>query len=214
MANESEVCPRSRLAILPAQHRSAVLIARTESVGPVLSSGGGHLAVTPRRFTVAGGDSPTAEAAVNDGEEVIRARIEAIDERGMSRWSALFGQAHRGEWRFPTLVAGDLVTDLVAFSAADGSGRTKKKRPCLVMEVSDTEIRIRPIHSTGGSLHRTGGGLKLVDWKQANLTNNSVVAAVDEYRFVDGPVNPARRIGRLSDRDFERVFGAPRRESV
>lgn len=198
-------------------------------------------------------------------EEVIRIWIDRIDDRGMALWSAMFGQRHSGEWRFPIpdlepgdelvigvrplltswvptrvvnagcrtmidvepvdeemwtpetdrhpadpIVPGDLVTEVVAFSAADGSGATAKKRPCLVMEVGEKEVRVRPIHSTGGSLHRTGGGLKLLDWKQANLANNSVVGAIDQFRFVDGPINPSRRIGKISDRDFLRVFGHAR----
>jgi len=206
---------------------------------------------------------------MNDGEEVIRIRVDGIDDRGLARWSAMYGQGHCGEWRFPIpalevadelviavrpllatwvptrivqsggkevveprttddeepwtpqvdrrhrpIEPGDLITDVVVFSASDGSGRTSKKRPCLVMEVGDTEIRVRPIHSTGGSLHRTGGGLRILDWRLANLANNSVVSAEDQYRAVDGPVNPARRIGSLSDRDFERVFGHGRTEAA
>lgn len=198
-------------------------------------------------------------------EEVIRARIVAIDQRGMARWSAMFGQAHSGEWRFhipdlgpgdelvigvrplntdwvvtrivnsggkavvkpeetdvemwtpgtdrrrpDPIEPGDLVTDVVAFSADDGSGRTEKKRPCLVVRVSEGELCLRPIHSTGGTLHRTGMGLRLIDWKAANLANNSVVGGTDQFRFIEGPMNPARRIGRLSDRDFFRFFGHPR----
>jgi len=105
---------------------------------------------------------------------------------------------------------GDLIVEEVHFSAPDGTDRTAKKRPCLVVEVGTGEICIRPIHSTGGYLHRTGGGLKLLDWELAGLANRSVVGADSQYRLVDRPLGPARRIGRLRDRTCTRVFGVGR----
>jgi len=204
------------------------------------------------------------------GEEVIRIRIEKIDRRGEARWSAMYGETHRGSWRFPvpdlgvgdelvvavewrlsawvptrivdsggrTIIEpervieddeawspltersedpigpGDLIVEVVHFSAPDGTDRTAKKRPCLVVEVGDSEICIRPVHSTGGFLHRSGAGLRLLDWKSAGLANSSVVSADAQYRLVDRPLGPARRIGRLSDRDFERVFGVRRAQQA
>ena len=102
---------------------------------------------------------------------------------------------------------GDIITEYVAFSASDGSTEFGKVRPCVVVSVSDQEIRYRAIHSTGGALHKHGDGVKLRDWSGAGLDNPSVVSHEVRFLLVDGPVSPARRVGRLSDGDLRRVLG-------
>ena len=102
---------------------------------------------------------------------------------------------------------GDIITEYVAFSASDGSGEFGKVRPCLVVSVSDREIRYRAIHSTGGALHKQGDGVKLREWSGAGLDNPSVVSLEVRFLLVDGPVSTDRRIGRLSDGDIRRVLG-------
>lgn len=102
---------------------------------------------------------------------------------------------------------GDIITEYVAFSASDGSGAFGKVRPCLVVSVSEREIRYRAIHSVGGALHKHGDGVKLRDWSGAGLDNPSVVSHEVRFLLVDGPVSTDRRIGRLSDDDLRRVFG-------
>ena len=105
------------------------------------------------------------------------------------------------------IARGDIITEYVRFSASDGSGEFGKVRPCLVVSVSDSEIRYRAIHSVGGALHKHGDGVKLRDWSGAGLDNPSVVSHEVRFLLVDGPLAPERRIGRLTESDLRRVLG-------
>jgi hypothetical protein len=105
------------------------------------------------------------------------------------------------------IAIGDLIIENVTFSADDGSGRTSKRRPCVVIAITDSEIRLLPIHSTGGALHRSGWGIRLLDWRMAPLSKNSVVSPDVQSRPVDRPLKPSRRVGRLTERDLGRVLG-------
>ena len=102
---------------------------------------------------------------------------------------------------------GDLIVENITFSADDGSGRTSKRRPCVVIAVTDSEIRLLPIHSTGGALHRSGRGMKLLDWRLAQLSKNSVVNPDMKRLPIDRPLKPSRRVGRLTERDLNRILG-------
>lgn len=138
---------------------------------------------------------------VNIGDHELMASDEPEFEFGpdAQRWLEI-------EYAEP-IARGDIITEFVPFSASDGSGRVGKVRPCLVLSVSDTEIRYRAIHSTGGSMHRVGEGVKLRDWAAAGLDNASVVSPEVRFLLLDGPLPPDRRIGRLSEADLRRVLG-------
>ena len=102
---------------------------------------------------------------------------------------------------------GDLIVANITFSADDGSGRTSKRRPCVVIGITDSDIRLLPIHSTGGALHRSGRGMKLLDWRLAQLSKNSVVNPDMKRLPIDRPLKPSRRVGRLTERDLNRILG-------
>ena len=105
------------------------------------------------------------------------------------------------------IAPGDLIIEEIPFSADDGSGRHAIRRPCVVVEVRETEILFRPIHSTGGALHKSGRGIKVADWQEAGLANSSVVSPDIHGRMISRPLAPARRVGRLTERDYGRILG-------
>jgi hypothetical protein len=49
--------------------------------------------------------------------------------------------------------------------------------------------------------------MKLLDWRMAPLSKNSVVNPDMQSRPVDRPLKPSRRVGRLTERDLNRVLG-------
>lgn len=55
------------------------------------------------------------------------------------------------------IAIGDLIIENITFSADDGSGRTSKRRPCVVIGITDSEVRLLPIHSTERGLNRVLG---------------------------------------------------------
>lgn len=102
---------------------------------------------------------------------------------------------------------GDLIIEDIFFTADDGSGQRSKRRPCVVVEISTTEIAFHPIHSAGGALHRSGRGIRLLDWQASGISKSSLVNPDLHRRALDKPMKPTRRIGRLSIRDRDRVLG-------
>ena len=57
------------------------------------------------------------------------------------------------------IAIGDLIIENITFSRDDGSGRTSNCRPCVVIGITDSEVRLPPIHSTERDLNRV-----LRDW--------------------------------------------------
>ncbi len=55
------------------------------------------------------------------------------------------------------IAIGDLIIENITFSADDGSGRTSKRRPCVVIGITDSEVRLLPIDSTERDLSRDLG---------------------------------------------------------
>jgi hypothetical protein len=108
------------------------------------------------------------------------------------------------------IAPGDLIIEDIVFTADDGSGHRSKRRPCVVVEISTNEVKFHPIHSTGGALHRSGRGIRLIDWQASGISRNSLVNRDLHQRVLDRPLKASRRIGRLSHRDFARIFGHKR----
>ena len=133
------------------------------------------------------------------GRSIVRVEKPAFDDEEM--WVPGFENSD------DLIDIGDLIVENITFSADDGSGRTSKRRPCVVVGITDSEIRLLPIHSTGGALHRSGRGMKLLDWRLAQLSKNSVVSPDMKRLPIDRPLRPSRRVGRLSERDLNRVLG-------
>jgi hypothetical protein len=105
------------------------------------------------------------------------------------------------------IALGDLIVEEIAFTADNGSGRTSKRRPCVVVGIDADTLRFRAIHSTGGAVHRGGLGITLKDWELAGLSKRSVVNPDIHVRSITRPLAPSRRVGRLSARDAARVLG-------
>ena len=133
------------------------------------------------------------------GRSIVQVEKPAFDDDEM--WVPGF------ENSYEPIDIGDLIVENITFSADDGSGRTSKRRPCVVIGITDSEIRLLPIHSTGGALHRSGRGMKLLDWRLAELSKNSVVNPDMKRLPIDQPLKPSRRVGRLTERDLNRVLG-------
>jgi hypothetical protein len=133
------------------------------------------------------------------GRSIVQIERPALDDEEM--WVPGFENSDE------PIAIGDLFIENITFSADDGSGRTSKRRPCVVIAITDSETRLLPIHSTGGALHRSGRGMKLLDWKLARLSKNSVVNPDVQRHSIDRPLKPSRRVGRLTERDLNRVLG-------
>lgn len=98
---------------------------------------------------------------------------------------------------------GDIVLARVRFNSDDGSGRSSKQRPVLVMEALGDECRVRPIHGSNSFVRRNGIGRRIRDWKSAGLRKPSVVAAADRWISANSSSRP---IGRLAEPDRRRLL--------
>ena len=97
---------------------------------------------------------------------------------------------------------GDLVLARVRFTKSDGSGRTSKLRPCVVMELGPSEVVVRPVYGSTSSMAKTGGCRRLLHWRHAGLRKPSCVGAEDIYL----PASPMpRRTGSLHPEDVRRL---------
>jgi hypothetical protein len=103
------------------------------------------------------------------------------------------------------LAPGDLLYWTFRYSKSDGSRCIAKKRPCVVREVTPEGIVVMPIYRRGGSIDRTGGGRRILNYKAAGLKKPSVVSA--ETHLI--PLGAVRRVGQLTAEDRRRLLSRP-----
>lgn len=99
---------------------------------------------------------------------------------------------------------GDVVLQTVRFSKPDGSGRTSKPRPCVVVLVGSDAATLRAVYGTNTAVRRNGSGRRILDWKSAGLRKPSVVARLD---LTVALTAIQARIGHLSEADKRRLIG-------
>lgn len=99
---------------------------------------------------------------------------------------------------------GDIVLQTVRFSKPDGSGRTSKPRPCVVVLVGSDAATLRAVYGTNTAVRRNGSGRRILDWKSAGLRKPSVVARLD---LTVALATIQARIGHLSEADKRRLIG-------
>jgi hypothetical protein len=79
------------------------------------------------------------------GRSIVQDEKPALDDEEM--WVPGFDNSDE------PIAIGDLIIENITFSADDGSGRTSKRRPCVVIAVTDSEIRLLPSWTTGGGAY-------------------------------------------------------------
>ena len=139
----------------------------------------------PRRETVASGNC--------NGSPVVRTAADGdlSDHGTVSRFAV-----------------GDVLVRRIRFtSLSKGEERIAKRRPCVVVELLDGEMRVRPIFGTNTAVRRQGLGRRILNWRAAGLNKPSVVSAEDVY-IPNGGIEP---IGKLVGEDLERIVGGAQR---